>query len=58
MGSFRRTRWDLLSHNVGVSVSLQPHDATADFRATKIMGIVEIAALRVAVLGLNVAQSL
>ena len=48
--------WDLSLHQVGVNVSLQPHDATADSRATKIVGIIAIAALRVAVVCLSVVD--
>ena len=43
---------------MGVSVFLQAHDATADSRATKIVGTLTIVALRVAVVGLSVGQSL
>ena len=43
---------------MGVSVSLQEHDATANSRATEIVGVVAMEAFRVPTGGSNVAQSL
>ena len=55
---FRLLHRDFLSHQVDVSASLQAHDANADSRVTKIVGIVAIATFPVVVLGLSAAQSL
>ena len=58
VGPFRRIHRDTLSHQADVNVSLQAHNASADFLTTKILGIVAIAALCVAVMSLSVAHNL
>ena len=58
VGPFRCLHRDTLSHQADVNVSLLAHNVSGDFRATKIVGIVRIAALRVAVVSSSVAHNL
>ena len=58
MGPFRRLHRDTLSYQADINVSLQAHNASADFRATNILDTVAIEALRVAVIRLSVARNL